>query len=468
MMTPGPSPALFTDLYELTMAQAYWQSGTTAPATFSLFVRAYPPDRGYLVAAGLDTVLDYLEHFQFRPADLDYLRGLGRFDDRFLDALAGVRFTGDVRALPEGTIFFVNEPVLEVTGPVVEAQLVETFLVNQVNLQSILATKAARVMHAARGRQVIDFAARRCQGSEAADQFARVSYLVGFDGTSNTRAGARYGIPVWGTMAHSFVECFTSELEAFRQFAGSFPDTSTLLVDTYDTVEGTRKALAVAADLRRHGHELRAVRLDSGDLFDLSVKARRLADEAGFPNVQVFASGGLDEYEVDELLCAGAPIDGFGVGTKAGVSADAPLADCAYKLVEYDGRPVLKLSPRKQTLPGPKQVYRRRDAAGQCLGDVIASAGEPPPEGAEPLLAPVMVGGERFGRPEPLAAARERFRREFAALPERHKALRSPERYGVQVSEHLEGLTRRVVEETKRREGIVTTEHLRTPQAAPP
>jgi nicotinate phosphoribosyltransferase len=224
----------------------------------------------------------------------------------------------------------------------------------------------------------------------------------------------------------------------------------------------------VAAELRQHGHELRAVRLDSGDLLDLSARARRLADEAGFPGVQVFASGGLDEYEVDELLRAGAPIDGFGVGTRVGVSADAPLTDCAYKLVEYDGRPVLKLSPRKQTLPGPKQVYRRRDAAGQYLGDVIAAAGEPPPAGAEPLLAPVMAGGERLGPPEPLAAAREQFRREFAALPERHKALRSPERYEVRVSEHLEELTRRVVEETKRREGIVTAEPPRNPPAAPP
>ncbi len=456
------SLALFADLYMLTMAQAYWQSGTTAQATFSLFVRAYPPGRGYLVAAGLAMVLDYLERFRFTPADLDYLRSLGRFDGRFLDFLAGVRFTGDVRALPEGTIFFANEPVLEVTGPVIEAQLVETFLVNQVNFQSILATKAARVRYAARDRQVIDFAARRCQGAEAADQFARVSYLAGFDGTSNARAGARHGIPVWGTMAHSFVECFPSEWEAFRQFARSFPDASTLLVDTYDTLGGVRKAFDVAAELREHGHRLRAVRLDSGDLLDLSRRARALLDQAGFPEVQVFASVGLDEFEVDELLRAGAPIDGFGVGTKAGVSADAPLTDCAYKLVEYGGRPTLKLSPGKQTLPGPKQVYRHRGEAGAYLGDVIASAGEPPPAGAEPLLTPAMVGGERFGPGEPLAAARERYRREFAALPERHKAMRSPDRYEVRVSEHLEALTRRVVEDTERRERIVTVDPPRT------
>jgi nicotinate phosphoribosyltransferase len=452
MTDTAPSPALFADLYELTMAQAYWRSGTTAPATFSLFVRAYPPDRGYFIAAGLEGVLDYLEHFRFTPADLDSLHGLGRFNDQFLDVLAGLRFTGDVRALPEGTVFFVNEPVLEVTAPVIEAQLVETFLVNQVNVQTLLATKAARVRHAARDRQVIDFAARRCHGTEAADLFARAGYLAGFDGTSNTRAGARFGIPVSGTMAHSFVCCYPSEAESFRQFARSFPDATILLVDTYDTVAGVRKAAAVAAELRRQGHELRAVRLDSGDLRGLSVQARRILDEAGLPGVKVFASGGLDEYEVDELLRAGAPIDGFGVGTRVGVSADAPLTDCAYKLVQYAGRPVLKLSPKKQTLPGPKQVYRYRGAAGQYDYDVIAGADEPAPLGAEPMLTPVMARGKRLQPAEPLATARERFRREFAALPDGHKALRSPARYEVRVSSRLEALTRHVVEETKRRE----------------
>jgi nicotinate phosphoribosyltransferase len=353
--------------------------------------------------------------------------------------------------MPEGTIFFVNEPVLEVTGPVIEAQLVETFLVNQINLQTILATKASRVVHAARGRQVIDFAARRTHGVEAANKLARVSYLVGFDGTSNTLAGALYGIPVSGTMAHSYITSFTSEIESLRHFARSFPDASTFLVDTYDTLEGTKKAVVVAQEMRQRGHGLRAIRLDSGDLLDLSRKARALLDRAGLPEVQIFASGGLDEFEVDELVRAGAPIDAFGVGTKVGVSADAPWTDCAYKLVEYAGRPVLKLSTKKQTLPGPKQVFRHRDSKGAFLRDVIGCARESP-EGAETLLVEVMRAGARL-RPDPsLEELRERFRREFVSLPERHKALESPETYNVGISQELEELQRRIVAETKKRE----------------
>jgi nicotinate phosphoribosyltransferase len=451
MASREPSVALFTDLYELTMAQAYWQSGHTAPATFSLFFRKYPPDRAYFMFAGLPDVLDYLEGFHFAPADIDYLRSLGRFQEDFLQYLVGLRFTGSVRAMPEGSLFFANEPVLEITGPVIEAQLVETFVVNQVNLQTILATKASRVLHAARGRQLIDFAARRTHGVEAANKLARVSYLVGFDGTSNTLAGARYGIPVSGTMAHSYITCFEGEVEAFRRFARSFPDASTFLVDTYDTLEGTKKAAAVAREMRQQGHSLQAIRLDSGDLLDLSRKARAVLDEAGLPDVQIFASGGLDEFAVDELLQAGAPIDGFGVGTKVGVSADAPWTDCAYKLVEYAGRPVLKFSSKKQTLPGPKQVLRYRDGAGSFLRDVIARAGERP-GGGEVLLADVMRAGKRLGPDPPLEELRHRFRQEFARLPERHKALRSPAPYDVRLSEALRSLQERVVEETKKRE----------------
>jgi nicotinate phosphoribosyltransferase len=442
---------LFTDLYELTMAQAYWQSGQTASATFCLFFRKYPPDRRYFVFGGLADVLDYLEGFRLLPRDLDYLRSLGRFDRDFLEYLRQLRFTGSVRAMPEGTIFFINEPVVEVTGPVVEAQLVETFLVNQVNLQTILATKASRVVHAARGRQIVDFAARRTHGVEAANKLARVSYLVGFDSTSNTLAGALYGIPVSGTMAHSYVTSFESEIESFRHFARSFPDTSTFLVDTYDTLEGTKKAVAVAREMRKQGHRLQAIRLDSGDMLDLSRKARALLDEAGLPEVKIFASGGLDEFKVDELLRASAPIDAFGVGTKVGVSADAPWTDCAYKLVEYAGQPVLKLSAKKQTLPGPKQVFRYHDLGGTYLRDRIAQAEEQLADG-EPLVGEVMKGRKRAAPNPTLAELRSRFRREFACLPERHKALRSAEVYDVRISEQLEQLRQRVVRETKERE----------------
>jgi len=447
-----PSLALFTDLYELTMAQAYWQSGQTASATFSLFFRKYPPDRAYFVFAGLADVLAYLESFRFAHADIEYLRSLQRFNEGFLRDLGELRFTGAVRAMPEGTIFFANEPVVEVTGPVIEGQLMETFIVNQVNLQTILATKASRVVHAARGREVIDFAARRTHGVEAANTLARVSYLAGFDGTSNTMAGALYGIPVSGTMAHSYITSFEREVESFRQFARSFPDTSTFLVDTYDTLEGTRKAAAVAREMSKRGHHLNAIRLDSGDLLELARKARALLDDAGLPEIQIFASGGLDEFEVDDLLRAGAPIDAFGVGTKVGVAADPPWTDCAYKLVEYAGRPVLKLSTKKQTLPGPKQVFRNRGPGRGYLGDVIARAEEAPAADAEALLGEVMQGGRRLGPAASLDELRSRFRIQFASLPERHKALRAPELYDVRISKELEQLRDRVVQQTKERE----------------
>jgi nicotinate phosphoribosyltransferase len=457
---PDLSLSLFTDFYELTMAQAFWHSGRTAPATFSLFFRNYQPDRGYFVFAGLADTLDYLEGLRFTVADLDYLRSLGRFDPAFLEYLGRLRFTGSVRAMLEGTVCFANEPVLEVTAPVIEAQLAETFLINQVNLQTILATKAARVVYAAAGRQVIDFAARRTQGVEPADKLARVSYLVGFAGTSNTLAGARHGIPVSGTMAHSFVTAFESEAEAFRRYAASFPDTSTFLVDTYNTLEGTRKAAAVAREMQARGHHLVALRLDSGDLLDLSRRARAVLDEAGLPDVQLVASGGLDEFGVDELVRADAPIDGFGVGTKVGVSADAPWTDSVYKLVEYGGRPVLKLSAHKQTLPGPKQVYRHRDADGVFVRDVIATADEPG-EGGEPLLAEVLRAGKRLGPDPALLELRAHFGRQFAELPGRYKALRSPPRYPVDISPGLQRLQERVVRETRERElggGSATTE----------
>ena len=331
------SLGLFTDVYQLTMAQAYWHSGKTGPATFSLYFRNYPKDRAYFVSAGLADVIAYLEDFHFRAEDISFLRSLNRFDSDFLDYLIRLRFAGSVRAMPEGSIFFINEPVVEITAPVIEAQIVETYLVNQINLQSVLATKAARVVHAARGKTVVDFAARRTHGTEAANKLARAGYIVGFAGTSNVLAGALYGVPNLGTMAHSYITAFNQEIDSFRAYADSFPDSSSFLVDTYDTLSGTRHAAEVAGEMKKSGHALRAIRLDSGDLLGLSLKARSELDQSGLSEVQIFASGGLDEFEVEALLDAGAPIDGFGVGTKVGVSADAPWADCVYKLVEYDG-----------------------------------------------------------------------------------------------------------------------------------
>ena len=454
------SLGLFTDIYQLTMAQAYWHSGKTAPATFSLYFRNYPPDRAYFVFAGLPDVVAYLEDLQFRDADINFLRSLNRFDTDFLDYLSQLRFTGNVRAMQEGSILFINEPVVEVTGPVIEAQIVETYLVNQINLQSVLATKAARVVHAARGKTVVDFAARRTHGTEAANKLARAGYIVGFAGTSNVLAGALYGVPNFGTMAHSFITAFDQEIDSFRAYAESFPDSSSFLVDTYDTLAGTRHAAEVAREMRESGHALRAIRLDSGDLLELSLKARSELNRSGLGGVQIFASGGLDEFGIEALLDAGAPIDGFGVGTKVGVSADAPWTDCVYKLVEYDGQPTLKLSSQKQTLPGPKQVFRFYDGARNYLHDVIARATEKPSgAGSEPLLEEVMRDGERLVSLPSLQQLREHFRVQFSRLPEVHKALRSPMHYSVTTSEELEELRSRVSREVMERElGTVSLE----------
>jgi nicotinate phosphoribosyltransferase len=446
--TPGLSNALFADQYELTMAQAYWQAGRTGPATFSLFFRNYGPDRAYAVVAGLEEALDYLEALAFTDADIAYLRGTGLFQDAFCEFLRGVRFTGSVRAMAEGEIAFADEPVLEVEGPIIEAQLVETFLMNTLNVHSVLATKASRVVHAAAGRAAVEFAARRTQGQDAADRLARASYIAGFAATSNVLAAARYGIPPAGTMAHSFIMSFPSEREAFMAYAASFPDTATLLVDTYDTVHGVSNAIEAARWLRERGHALRAVRLDSGDLDALSRQARKMLDGAGFPEVTVFASGGLDEFSVESLVQAGAPIGGFGVGTKLGVAADAPWIDWAYKLVAHDGQPALKLSTGKATLPGPKQVYRRAGFGG----DTIALTHESAPAGARPLLAEVLRGGRRTGPQEPLAAMRERFAANFSALPAAHRALRNPARYPVAHSTALDALAAQVTQQVREQE----------------
>jgi len=436
--------ALLTDAYELTMAAAYFAAGMHAPATFSFFIRAYPRDRGYFVAAGLTDVLSYLADFRFDGAALEHLRATGGYADDFLAFLEGLRFTGDVWAVPEGSVVFVDEPLIEVTAPIIEAQVVETYLINQLHLQTLIATKAARCMTAAAGRPLIDFALRRTHGTDAGMKVARSSYLAGFMGTSNVLAEMRYGIPAFGTMAHSFVEAFDDELEAFRAFARVFPDGSTLLVDTYDTLEGVRKAAQVGRELAERGGRLRAVRLDSGDLVALSRGARVLLDDAGLGDVQIFASGGLNEYAIAELVAAGAPIDAFGVGTDMGVSGDAPWLDCAYKLVEYAGAPRLKLSAKKESLVGRKQVWRRIGADGRPVGDVIALRDE-----AEAAMAaddgsrlaarlqPVMRAGRVLEPVGSLAAARARCAAELAALPAGYRGLRSPLRYPVAISAGL-------------------------------
>jgi nicotinate phosphoribosyltransferase len=431
---PHFSPVLFTDLYELTMLQAYFEEGMSERAVFSLFVRHLPPRRNYLMACGLDDVLAFLETLRFDRPALAYLESLGRFSDRFLHYLEGLRFTGDVVAVPEGTPVFANEPLVEVEAPIAEAQLVETFVMNQIHLQTVLASKAARVVEAAQGRQVVDFGVRRMHGIDAGLKAARAFHIAGVDATSNVAAGQAYGLRVAGTLAHSYIQAHDDEYEAFRAFARLYPDT-VLLVDTYDTLDGVRKLIDLARELGA-GFRVSAVRLDSGDLGDLAVKARRLLDESRLQRVEIFASGGLDEDEIARLVAAGAPINGFGVGTDMGVSRDAPGLDIAYKLVEYAGRSRLKLSTGKVLLPGRKQVFRV-EHGGLAEHDVLGRRDEDPY--GRPLLKRVMAGGRRCAEGcVTLDQARAHAKWELGRLPERTRGLEPADpAYVVEVSPAL-------------------------------
>ncbi|GGR53468.1 nicotinate phosphoribosyltransferase [Streptomyces roseolus] len=408
-----------TDLYEVTMALSYLREDMRAPATFSLFVRDLPPGRGFLVAAGLEPALDRLARFRVGDADAEEFATALRRPVADLAPLRGLSFDGEVRAVPEGRIVLAGEPLLEVTAPLPQAQLVETCLLSLLCHQTAVASKAARCVLAAAGRRLVDFSLRRTHGPGAGVQAARLCALVGFAGTSNVAAACRYGIPAAGTMAHSYVECFPSEERAFRAFARTHPGPVTFLVDTYDTGRGVATAARVFADLGLAAGC--AVRLDSGDLGALARRARAALDAAGLTDVRIIASGGLDEYGVDRLVREGAPIDAYAVGTKVGTASDAPYLDAAYKLVEYDGRPVMKLSSAKVTTPGPKQVFR-----GPGLRDVVGLANEEPPEGTEPLLRTVMRGGLRTGPPDTLAAARARFEADLAELPESARSIDGP------------------------------------------
>ena len=403
--------ALWTDLYELNMAASYLRRGMDQPATFSLFVRRLPPSRGFLVAAGLADSLDFLEQLRFDAGELDYLRTIGGFDDDALAAFAGLRFTGSVRAVPEGRVVFADEPILEVTAPIAQAQLVETYLLNQITFQTTIASKAARCVLAARGRDVVDFSFRRTQGPEAAMSVARASAIGGFRGTSNVEAARRHGLRPVGTMAHSWVQAFPTEREAFVAFARDFPSRTTFLVDTFNTLDGVRTAIDVARELELPSL---GIRLDSGDLGALAVASRRLLDEGGFVNARIVASGSLDELEIARLVAAGAPIDVFGVGTRMGVSADAPYLDSVYKLVEYAGRPVMKLSPAKVTAPASKQVQRRLEGP---FDDVVGLHDEAIPADREGLLVSVMEGGRRLATGDGIPAAQARLAADLRRLP---------------------------------------------------
>jgi nicotinate phosphoribosyltransferase len=433
---------LLTDLYEFTMAEAYYQSKMFAPATFSLFIRDYPPNRGYFVSAGLQEVLEYLEFVCYSPESLDFLNSIELFSDEFLHYLSNLRFTGDVYALPEGRLFFKDEPILEVTAPIIEGQLMESFVINALNLQVNLASKAARCVYAADGRDIVDFSLRRTQGLDAGLKVARAGYIVGLSATSNVLAGKMYNIPVAGTMAHSFITSYKEEIDAFRAFAEVFGNNTVLLIDTYDTLKGAEKAVQVANEMDARSRKLKGVRLDSGDMISLSRKVRELFRRQGLDDISIFASGGFDEFKIADSLNNAAEIDAFGVGTKMGTSADSPYTDMAYKLVQYDGRPVLKLSSGKKTLVAEKQVFRLKDN-GRFVFDMIALRDEDI-EG-EPLLQPAMKDGKRLQAPESLDTIRERFQTDFGALHDTVKAIEKPVRYPVKVAAGLKNLQKDVV-----------------------
>ena len=431
-MDPLSSP-LLTDLYELTMLQAYFERGMTETAVFELFSRKLPAARNFLVAAGLEQALDFIEGVRFRDEELDWIERSKLFRPGFAAELAKLRFTGDIHALREGTVFFPNEPLLRVTAPMPQAQLLETRVLNLIHFETVIASKAARSVLAAPGKSLIDFGLRRSHGAEAGLLAARASYLAGFAGTSTALAAPRFGIPVFGTMAHSFVQAHESEREAFAHFAEVFPNNAVLLIDTYDTVEGARKAVDVGRT-----HRIKGVRLDSGDLGALAKEVRPILDAAGQRQAIIFASGSLDEERVAELVAAGAPIDSFGIGTSLDTSSDHPYLDAVYKLQEYGGRPRRKRSTGKATWPGRKQVYRRYGEDGRFLRDVVTVEGDAQP--GEPLLELVMKAGRRLPQPT-LAEARAHAAAQLARLPERLRTLEpAAEPYPVEIASALREL----------------------------
>ena len=392
------SSLLLTDLYQLNMLQAYRDAGMTATAVFEFFVRKLPPVRGFLLAAGLEQVLEFLETARFGDAELEWLAASGRFGSELLDDLARWRFTGDVHAMPEGTVFFPDEPILRVTAPLPEAQLVETRIINLLHVQTLIASKAARMVLAAPGKNLVDFGLRRAHGAEAGLLAARACYLAGFAGSATTLAEPRFGVPIFGTMAHSFIQAHDDEVQAFVNFARARPQHTTLLIDTYDTERGAERVVALAPRVAEHGIKIRAVRLDSGDLAEHARKVRRILDDGGLSDIAIFASGGIDEEVMRQHVAAGVPIDGYGIGTSLTTSQDAPALDCAYKIQEYDGKPKRKRSEGKATWPGRKQVFRRYAGDGTMAGDDALTLEDEAAAG-EALIRPVMRRGERVASP---------------------------------------------------------------------
>jgi nicotinate phosphoribosyltransferase len=433
-MEPGSSP-LLTDLYQLNMIEAYLARGETRTAVFELFVRKLPRRRGFLMAAGLEQALEFLEGLRFSSDEIGWLKSTGRFSARTLAYLSDLRFTGNVHAMPEGTIFFANEPILRVTAPLPEAQLVETRLINLVHFQSLIASKAARMVLDAPGKQLVDFGLRRAHGAEAGLLAARASYIAGFTGTATVLAAKLFDIPVFGTMAHSYIQAHDSETVAFERFAHARPEGLVFLIDTYDTEAAARKVVALAPRLKAAGISVSGVRLDSGDLIALSKSVRRILDEGGLADVTIFASGGLDEDQLMAMAKANAPIDGFGIGTSLTTSSDAPALDCAYKLQEYAGLPRRKRASGKATLPGRKQVWRRYGPDGRMAGDTLSVENDD--QDGNALIHRVMQAGKRVSPAPTLDEIRKHAARELQRLPASLRELEPGTTYPVQVGEAL-------------------------------
>jgi nicotinate phosphoribosyltransferase len=432
---------LLTDLYMLTMLEGFYKQSMNGIASYEFFVRRLPESRGFLVAAGLEQALQYLETARFTSEELEWLRRTGRFSSEFIGHLGDWRFTGDVDAVPEGTIFFPNEPILRVTAPISQAQLVETRLINLLNLQTMIASKAARCVLAAERRLLVDFGLRRAHGAEAGVLASRASYLAGFDGTATVLAGKMFDIPVYGTMAHAYVQAHDSERAAFESFARSQPGNVVLLIDTYDTEQGARVVVALAPELGKSGIEIKAVRLDSGDLADHAVKVRKILDDGGLKETGIFCSGNLDEFRVQDLVRRGAPITGFGVGTRLDTSEDAPSLECIYKLVEYAGQPRRKRSEGKATWPGRKQVFREYRSNGRMQSDSITVEGDVQPGTA--LIEPALRNGIRVRTAETLSEIRDRTALQLERLPEYLRSLETPVPYPVHIAPALATLAER-------------------------
>jgi nicotinate phosphoribosyltransferase len=442
------SSILLTDLYQLTMLQGYFDRGMEETAVFEFFVRKLPPGRGFLMAAGLQQALDYIEGLHFTPRELEWLARSGRFSRSFVDHLERFRFTGDVHAMPEGTLFFPHEPMLRVTAPLPQAQLVETRLINLLHFQTLIASKAARFVLAAPGKLLVDFGLRRAHGAEAGLMAARASYLAGFSGSATVLAEFLFGIPAYGTMAHSFIQAHDDEQEAFVNFARAQPDNVMLLLDTYDTEAAAEMAVALAPRLKAEGIAIKGVRLDSGDLGDHARKVRRILDNGGLTDVTIFASGNLSETRLRSLIENAAPIDGYGIGSDLVTSADAPHLDCAYKLEEYAGRARRKRSEGKATWPGRKQVFRRYGPDGRMCEDLLTL--DDRPEEGKPLIHPVMSAGRRLEPPAPLTELRAYAADQLAHLPEPFRGLQEVPPYPVKIAEALTALAHKVDAETRR------------------